>query len=158
MPKIPILLFSLIISNLSFGQRNQEKDIILNNDSVYSSLLLKHIQYLESQSSIRNALNDSAIYIKELFPITRFIPDSIGDRKVFLVNSTKLDYFVLSNNKNLIEIRPMYFLDNTINIVFRDLYLRSINNSYDIVVQGGSQFVFEFDCERNVFILKDIKH
>ena len=146
------------MSNLSFSQGNQEKHVIFNNDSIYSYLLFKLIHYLESQSSIRKTLNDSEIYIREHYPITRFIPDSIGDKKVILINDSKLDSLAFSINKNLIEIRPMYFLDNTINVVYRDLYLESNKNSYDIVIQGGSQFVIEFDCTMNEFVLMEIKH
>lgn len=158
MKAISIFLFVFINSITLNAQNHHEKQLVIDNDSIYSYLLYKHIEYLESHFSIRKALNDSVILVREDFPITRFIPDSIGNRKVILVNDSILDSISLSNQKNIIEIRPMFFLDNTINIVYKDLYLESNKNSFDIVVQGGSQFVFEFDCIRNEIVLKEIKH
>lgn len=158
MQKLLILLFSISFSIQSFGQGIQENQIILDKDSVYSSLLIKHIQYLESISSIYYFLDDSDIFIIERYPITRLIPDSIGDRKVFLINDPKLNSIDSTKNDHLIEILPMYFLNNTIIVVFRNLYLMPNNNSYTIVIQGGSEFIFEFDCIRNEFILREIKH
>lgn len=140
------------------AQNHHEKKLILNNDSIYSYLLYKHIEYLESHLSIRKALNDSVIFVREDYPITRFLPLSINNRKIVLVNDSILDSIGLLKVKNIIEIRPMYFLGNTINVNYKDLLIMPNKNSFNLVVQGGSQFVIEFDCISKEFVLKEIIH
>ena len=156
-----IILSLVLILSIAFqtkGQLIDEKNISWNNDSIYSTVLLWHVNNIESIGNKAQYLNDTVIQVFKTWPITNHLPTHIGKRKIKLIDYSEMGFLAKSGRFEAIEIRPMYFHNNEINISVGDISIIPDKDSYYTLVLGGSIFTIEYNCKSLNFEIISIKH
>ena len=150
-----ILLFSLTIFIL-ISTNAQDQGVIINNDSIYSSLLPRHIEYLKQNSNRQKYLNDTCVYVNTDYPLNKIITIDSKIWKIKRISIPEIEEKLKSAKYfYAIEYRPMYFNNGKIIIKIHDLCISEYRGEVGIAICGSTTFVFDYDCENGNYKLID---
>ena len=150
-----LLLFSLSMFIL-INSNAQKQDLVINNDSIYSSLLPRHIEYLTKDPYRTKYLNDKFIYVYTNFPLNKKVEIDSDIWKVERISITKIKK-ILKNRESFyaIEYRPMYFNDGKIVIKMYDVIVKVWAGEISMAICGSTTFILAYDCENSKYKLVD---
>ncbi len=137
----------------------QDISIYSTDTLIYNQCLSWHIQYLnELQNKGVIETQKQNIYNVEYFTYLKEIPFYTDKYKINLVDKAEIKRKGKKNQFHLIIIKPIEVSVNSLSVKIIDFNVSCKKNNYSYVNMGGSVFLFEYDCNKKGFILKNKKH
>jgi len=150
-----LLCFSFFI--LVKAQTSYDKIKVLNGDSVYSNLLVEHVNYLEKINLSNSIFLKQKIFVYMLSPITDHLPRSINNKEVILFNIENFASQRKFNEFHAIWVSPMFSDGEFIKFTCTDFIISRAKDCLEQLNCGASTYFYEFNCSTRKFELKNIK-